>query len=117
MKIHIQSIRFDADQKLLEFIQRKADKLDTFYDKIIDGEVYLRLNKDSESKDNKVVEIKLNLPGTTLFVKEHQASFEAATDLAVEVLKQQLKRHKEKKTALKASVEEPETEEVEESPE
>ncbi len=96
MRLRMQSVHFDADIKLLEFIQSKADKLDTFYDRIIDGEVILRLNKDSEKKENKVVEIKLNVPGEQLFAKDQAASFEAAADEAIEGLRKQLKKHKEK---------------------
>lgn len=99
MKLDVQSIHFDADVKLLDFIQKKADKLDTFYDRIIGGEVFLKLNKDSDSKENKVVEIKINIPGSHLFVKETSTTFEAATDVAIDALKVQLKKHKEKKQA------------------
>lgn len=95
MKLQMHSIHFDADIKLLDFIQKKADKLDTFYDRIIDGEVFLRLEKN-ESNENKIVEIKLNIPGQQLFAKEQKASFEAATDAATEALRRQLKKHKEK---------------------
>jgi putative sigma-54 modulation protein len=79
MKLQLQSIHFDADQKLLDYIQKKAEKLDTFYDRITGGEVFLRLNKDN-SHENKIVEVKLSVPGHTLFAKEQGASFEAATD-------------------------------------
>lgn len=95
MKMHIQSIHFDADIKLLEFIQKKSEKLDTFYDRITDGEVFLRVVK-KEAKNNKMVEMKLNVPGTTLFSKEVDDSFEAAADAAIESLKVQLKKFKEK---------------------
>ena len=95
MKLQMSSIKFDADVKLLNFIQKKADKLDLFHDRIIDGEVNLRLNKDKEKK-NKVVEMKLNVPGHTLFAKQHAASFEAATDSAIEALRKQLKKAKAK---------------------
>lgn len=95
MKLQMHSIHFDADRKLVEFIQRKADKLDTFYDRIIDGEVIMKLNKD-DSNENKIVEIKLNLPGNQLFAKEKSKTFEAATDEAVEALRRQIKKHKEK---------------------
>ena len=98
MKLQMHSIRFDADQKLLDFIQKKADKLETFYDRIIDGEVFLRLEKD-DSRENKVVEIKLNIPGEQLFAKNKSKSFEAATDEAVEALRRQIKKIKEKRTA------------------
>ncbi len=92
----MQSIHFDADQKLLDFIEKKSSKLLTYYDGIIDGEVYLKLDKD-ESMENKVVEIKLNIPGNSLFAKEQSKSFEAAADMAVEGLRRQLKKFKEKK--------------------
>ncbi len=96
MKLQIQSIHFDADNRLLEFIQKKLDKLDTFFDRILDGEVYLRLDKGEHSKDNKIVEVKINLPGTTLFAKEQNETFEAATDEVAESLKQQIKKYKER---------------------
>ena len=95
MKLQMHAIHFTADQKLLDFIQRRADKLETYYDRIVGGEVFLRLEK-SESKENKVVEIKLSIPGSTLFAKVQKASFEAAADEAVEALRRQLKKHKEK---------------------
>lgn len=96
MKLQIHSVHFDADQKLLDYIQKKVDKIETFYDSVTSGEVYLRLHKDSESKENKVVEIKLFVPGTSLFAKETALSFEAATDVAVDALKVQIKKHKDK---------------------
>ena len=96
MKLQMHSIHFDADQKLLDYIQKKAEKLDTFFDRIIGGEVYLRLNNDSTPLVSKVVEIKLSVPGQTLFAKEVNGTFEAAADLAVEALKIQIKKYKEK---------------------
>ncbi|MDW7690686.1 ribosome-associated translation inhibitor RaiA [Flammeovirgaceae bacterium SG7u.111] len=96
MKLQMHSVHFTADQSLLDFIQKKANKLDTFFDRIQDGEVFLRIEKGSHSRENKVIEIKLNIPGTTLFSKELSTSFEAATDAAVESLRRQLKKHKEK---------------------
>ncbi len=97
MKIQMQSVHFDADHKLLTFIQKKADKLDTFYGRIISGDVTLRLVKD-EAKANKVFEITVNIPGNRLFAREKATSFEAAADLAVGAIGRQLKRFKERKT-------------------
>jgi putative sigma-54 modulation protein len=94
MKLKVQSIHFDADRKLVDFIQRKVDKLETFFDRMVDGEVFLRLN--NEGVENKTVEIKLNLPGNQLFATEKARSFEAATDQATEALKNQLKKFKAK---------------------
>lgn len=95
MKMKVQSIHFDADRKLLTFIEEKIDKLTVFYENIIDSEVYLRLDKASE-KDNKIAEIKINTPGKTLFAREQCRTFEEATDSAVESLRRQITRHKEK---------------------
>ena len=95
MKIRVQSIHFTADVKLLDFIQKKADKLDQFFDQIISGDVYLRLEK-TEDEANKIAEIKLAIPGNDLFAKEQCKTFEEATDKAVESLRRQLEKHKEK---------------------
>lgn len=94
MKVQVQSIHFDADIKLINFIQKKLDKLDTFYDRTIDAEVILRLN--NEGIENKTVEIKLNVPGEQLFAQKTNGSFEAATDHCAEALRRQIKKHKEK---------------------
>ena len=102
MKITVQSIHFTADRKLLDFIQKKVDKLDTFYDQIISGEVYLKL-ENVEDEANKITEIKLLLPGYQIFAKEKCKSFEEATDLAVESLRKQIEKHKQKKTIADAA--------------
>jgi len=95
MKIQVHSLKFDADVKLLDFIQKKIDKLETFYDRVVDADVNLKVN--NEGIENKTVEVKLNIPGSQLFSKEQSSSFEEATDMAVEALRRQLKRFKEKK--------------------
>ncbi|WP_442795403.1 ribosome hibernation-promoting factor, HPF/YfiA family [Pelobium manganitolerans] len=95
MKIGIQSIHFTADRKLLAFVQKKVAKLDLFYDQIISGEVYLKLNNVTEDA-NKTSEIKLMIPGSTLFAKETCKTFEEATDLAIESLRKQLVKQKNK---------------------
>lgn len=97
MKLQMHSIHFDADQKLLNFIQKKVDKLETFYDRMVDGEVFLRLN--NTGIENKTVEIKLNVPGQQLFAKEEAKSFEEATDNATEALRRQIKKFKVKQMA------------------
>lgn len=95
MKLNIQSIHFDADQKLLDLIQVKADKLETYFDKVVAGDVFLRLEK-SDNRENKLVEIKLEVPGNDLFASKKSASFEEAADDAFEALRRQLKKLKEK---------------------
>lgn len=92
MKLKVQSIHFNADKKLIEFIQRKLDKLHTFYDRLVDGEVFLRLN--NEGVENKTVEIKVRVPGSLLFATEKARSFEEATGLAANALQMQLRKFK-----------------------
>lgn len=95
MKVKVQSIHFNADRKLINFIEDKVDKLSHFYEAIIDSEVFLRLDK-SDAGDNKIAEIKIHAPGKTMFAKEQCKTFEEATDQAVEALRRQITRHKEK---------------------
>jgi putative sigma-54 modulation protein len=96
MKIRVQSIHFNADKKLLDFIQKKADKLDLFFDQIISGEVYLKL-ENVEDEANKITEFKVMLPGNQLFAKHQCKTFEEGTDLAIESLIKQIDKHKQKK--------------------
>jgi len=95
MTINIQSVHFNADKKLLDFISEKVEKLSTFYDGIINSEVTLRLDKSSTS-DNKIAEIKMLGKGQEFFAKKQCESFEEATDLVCEALKTQIKKHKDK---------------------
>lgn len=95
VNVKINSVHFDADRKLIEFIQEKVNKLSNYYDKIIDSEVILKV-ENSHDTENKVAEIKIIIPGNDIFSKKQCKSFEEATDLAVEALRRQLKKHKEK---------------------
>ena len=95
MDFKVNSVNFSADEKLVEFIREKVKKLELIYDNIIASEVYLKLDK-SESKENKVAEVKILLPGNELFASKQCKSFEEAADLAVQALKKQVSRHKEK---------------------
>lgn len=95
MDIKVHSIHFDADQKLINYIHEKVSKLGLFYDNIISGEVYLRLDKNTVD-GNKVAEIRLNTPGKEMFAKKQCKSFEEATVLAAEALRRQVRRKKGK---------------------
>ncbi len=94
MKTIFQATNFNADQKLIHFIQKKLDKLDNFNDKIIEAEVFLKLNNTGEK--NKTLEIKMIIPGNDIIVSRDAETFEKAMDLAYDVLKRQLKKQKEK---------------------
>jgi len=95
MQIDIQAVRFTADQKLKDFINEKLDKLTKFHHKIISTVVYLKLENSGQVRD-KIVEIKVSIPGSTLVAHATDKSFEAAVDDALETLKRQLKKENEK---------------------
>ena len=95
MKIQTTAVHFDADQKLLDYIEQKASKLAHFYDRIIDASVFLKLENTGQVRE-KIVELRLNVPGETLIATETSRTFEASVDLVVENMKRQIKRHKER---------------------
>lgn len=95
MQIEIRSIHFKADKKLEDFIKDKIEKLSQFYDGVIGGEVSLKLS-NTETTENKITEIRLSIRGNDLYAKKQSKSFEEATDNAIEALRRQLIKHKEK---------------------
>ena len=95
MIIDFQSTNFKSDQKLKDFISTKLSKLDQLYNRIVNATVYLKVDQVSD-KNNKTLEIKVNLADTQLFVTQHDKTFEAATDNAVAALKHQLDKYKTK---------------------
>jgi putative sigma-54 modulation protein len=99
MNIRINAVRFDADSKLEQFIEKKVSKLARYFDDIINAEVFLRL-ENTPDLENKVVEIKVDIPGSELFARKQSKSFEESTDSVVDALKQQILKHKEKLRGL-----------------
>jgi len=96
MKVKINTVHFTADQRLLEFVNKKVSKLDTFFDGIINSEVTLKVLKPEAAK-NKVSELKVSIPSNGyLFAKKQANSFEEATDLAIDAMKKQLDKYKDK---------------------
>jgi putative sigma-54 modulation protein len=95
MQIEIRSIHFKADKKLEDFIKEKIEKLTQFYDGVIGTEVSLKLS-NTETSDNKITEIRLNVRGNDLYAKKQSKTFEESTDEAVEALRRQLIKYKEK---------------------
>ena len=94
MNVQIQSVKFDAGQPLLDFIQKKMDRLDRFVDdRAGDVEVTLRLDPDSE-KGNKVVVVQLHVPGGDIRVEERAFTFEEAVDNSMDIIKRQLEKAK-----------------------
>jgi putative sigma-54 modulation protein len=95
MKVFTQSVNFNADSELIKFVEKKVESLEKFHDKIVDAEVFLKVQNTSD-KENKITEIKINIPGSELIVKRETKTFEEGVSAAVDNLKRQLKRSKEK---------------------
>ena len=99
MKVNLQAVNFNVDRKLVDFVQEKVDKLEKYYDKIISSDVFLKLENTSD-KENKTVEIKINVPGDDFVVKKTAKSFEEGVDLAVDSLERSIVKRKEKLRAI-----------------
>ena len=95
MKVFTQSVNFNADKDLIKYVEKKANQLVKFHDKIVDVEVFLKVQNTSD-KENKIIEIKLNIPGNELIVKRETKTFEEGINLGIDSLKRQLKKSKEK---------------------
>lgn len=95
MKVNITSLHFKSDKKLESYIQEKIEKLSGIYDGLLSSEVTLKVEKN-QKEENKVAEIRILMRGNDLFAKKQSKSFEQATDTAVEALRKQLVKHKEK---------------------
>lgn len=96
MNIKINSVKFSASKKLEEFITEKIGKLTQFSEDIIGAEVFLKL-ENTQDLENKVAEIRIEIPGNDLFVKKQSKTFEESTDNAVDALKKLLSKYKEKR--------------------
>ena len=95
MKVRFHSVNFTADIKLLNFVQTKLNKLDVFFDRILVADAYFKVEPMSD-KGNKLVEIKLRVPGKELMVKKCSQSFEGAIDKARQSLKVAILKYKGK---------------------
>ena len=95
MNVVIHPVHFEASAQLVEFINKKLAKLETFFDRIIEAEVFLKLESNQNVKD-KIVEIKIHVPGKTLFATKTSKTFEESTDLALHTIAGQLKKQKQK---------------------
>ena len=95
MEIRIQSIKFNADQKLLDFIEKKFSRIEKFYDAVTGVDVALSLLPDHENKN---VKVQVHIPGNTLVVEKNAKTFEDAVVDCADILKEKLVKAKEKKT-------------------
>lgn len=99
MNLNIQTVRFDADSKLIFYIEKKIAKLNQFHDRITNVEIYLKLDNIAHTIKDKVAEIKVNIPRYEFFVKSSSKSFEESFDCALDAVVNQIKRKKKKLAA------------------
>lgn len=95
MKVNVHAVNFNVDGKLVGFIQERMDKLEKYYDKVVSSDVFLKVEKTSE-KENKIVEIKMLVPGDEFMVKKQCKTFEEAMEQSSESLERLLTKRKEK---------------------
>lgn len=95
MNVKIQSVKFDADLKLIEFTQSKVGKLERFAEDAVAAEVTMKLDKDNE-RGNKVVVLRLEVPGNDLIAEYRSKSFEESVDECVDAIRKQIDKYKEK---------------------
>lgn len=97
MEIKVQSLHFQADDKLVEYAQKKLARLERFFDRITAVDVFFKLQENGGRIHEKIAEIRLFIPGGYVVDKKTANTFESAIDASVDTLKRQLKRVKEKR--------------------
>lgn len=95
MKVNVHAVNFNADGKLVSFIQERMEKLEKYYDKVVSADVFLKVEKTSE-KENKIVEVKVLVPGDEFMVKKQCKTFEEGLEQSAETLERMLTKRKEK---------------------
>jgi putative sigma-54 modulation protein len=99
MNANIQTVHFDADARLIDYVNKKLEKLGTFHDRIIKVDVFLKLDNVVHTIKDKIVEIRVLVPRHEFFVKASSKSFEESFDCALDSLVSQIKRKKQKQAA------------------
>ena len=95
MKVSVHAVNFTVDKKLVDFVQERLDKLEKYYDKVVSADVFLKVENTSD-KENKIAEIKVNVPGDDFLVKKQCKTFEEAIEVASESIERLLVKRKEK---------------------
>jgi putative sigma-54 modulation protein len=99
MNVNIQTVRFDADTRLIEYVNRKLEKLGTFHDRIIKVNVFLKLDNVVHTIKDKIAEIRIHVPRHEFFVKSTSKSFTESFDDAFDSIVNQIKRKKKKQAS------------------
>ena len=99
MNVNIQTVHFNADSKLIEYVNRKLEKLNLFSDRIVQVKVFLKLDNVVHNIKDKIAEIRVHIPRHNFFVKSTSKSFEESFDNALDSMVVQIKKNKERKAA------------------
>jgi putative sigma-54 modulation protein len=99
MNLNIQTVHFEADSKLIAYIEKKIVKLTQFHDRITKVDVYLKLDNVVHNIKDKIAEIRVAIPRHEFFVKQSSKSFEESFDVAMDSVINQIKRKKERMAA------------------
>ena len=94
MEIRVKSLKFDADQKLLDFVDKKVSKLEKFFDRLDTVDVTLTLLPEPENKN---VKLQTHIPGEELMIERNAKTFEEAVTDAVDLMQERIVRAKERK--------------------
>jgi len=99
MNISVKSVHFRADEKLLTYVEKKVSRLNRYFDRNVEAEIFLKLQDTGSKVQDKITEVKLHVPGGWVMDKKTGKTFESAINASVDTLKRQLARHKEKTSA------------------
>jgi putative sigma-54 modulation protein len=100
MNISVKSVHFRADEKLLTYVEKKISRLNRYFDRNVEAEIFLKLQDTGSKVQDKITEVKLHVPGGWVMDKKTGKTFESAINASVDTLKRQLTRHKERTTAF-----------------
>lgn len=93
MEINLKTLKFDAGQKLIDFVQKKVDRLSRFFEGVAEAEVTLE-----NAKEGKKAKIKVHVPGEDLIIDRTADTFENAITACVDAMKERMTRAREKMT-------------------
>lgn len=99
MNVNVQTVHFDADVKLVDYVSKKLQRLENFHDRIVKVEVYLKLDNLVHNIKDKIAEIRVQVPRHSFFVKASSKSFEESFDCALDSIINQIKRKKQRQAA------------------
>ena len=94
MEIKIKSLKFDADQKLVEYAEKKISRLEKFFENTGDAELTLSVLHEPENKN---VKLQIHVPGEEMIIERNADRFEEAVTACVDAMKEKLTRAKEKR--------------------